>query len=175
MCLPDALLTSTAVRKVVDGVLYRRAREGDQKALERLINVLDAAHAEARPDLYYVAGEHPRGPDFLATVLSSFDELLIVADCDGDVAGFVHLKIKHTPAAPSVHERRYAEIDSVVVDPKKRGTGIGRELIETALACAGELGIADQQINVHAFNQDAQRLYERMGFQTSTVMLRRLP
>jgi ribosomal-protein-alanine N-acetyltransferase len=55
-------------------------------------------------------------------------------------------------------------ICNVVVDPKHRGQGIGRQLVEAALDEAGQIGAREVLLQVHRHNQVALELYESMGF-----------
>ena len=51
--------------------------------------------------------------------------------------------------------------------PEARGTGLGRRLLEEALAYCRERGMADVYLWTFADLADAVRLYERAGFRTS--------
>lgn len=57
------------------------------------------------------------------------------------------------------------EIDSLVVDRDSRGLGVGTALLEAVRAQLTARGIRYCSIGVLAQNQDAARLYERVGFE----------
>ncbi|HJV66587.1 MAG TPA: ribosomal protein S18-alanine N-acetyltransferase [Geomonas sp.] len=73
---------------------------------------------------------------------------------DGVLAGYLCLK--------QVLDE--AEILDVAVDPSLRGRGIGRLLVESALASSRERGAEIISLEVRVGNLDAIALYQRVGF-----------
>ncbi len=65
-------------------------------------------------------------------------------------------------------------IDAAVVLPHAQNEGVGKRLLEAAIAWAEQSGVMEQQIAVHEFNEAARNLYLRSGFTPSIVVLRRL-
>jgi ribosomal protein S18 acetylase RimI-like enzyme len=63
------------------------------------------------------------------------------------------------------------EIDSLVVDDRARGRGIGTALLNAVRADLNERGIAYCSIGVLAPNTEATKLYERVGFRPWTQEL----
>ncbi|RZK04951.1 MAG: GNAT family N-acetyltransferase, partial [Flavobacterium sp.] len=55
-------------------------------------------------------------------------------------------------------------IDTLSVDPKFQGKGIGRNLIETVIEKAKSLGFKKVGLLVSTSNPNAKRLYEKIGF-----------
>jgi ribosomal protein S18 acetylase RimI-like enzyme len=53
------------------------------------------------------------------------------------------------------------DVISMWTDPRERGAGVGRALLEAAVAFAGD---ADVRLSVTETNAAARRLYERYGF-----------
>jgi [ribosomal protein S18]-alanine N-acetyltransferase len=85
--------------------------------------------------------------------------LLQVAEMEGAVVGYVLCAPALTPGE--------AWILSAGVDPRHRGRGIGRSLVEAALA---SLSTYDRvRLTVSPDNQVAIRLYERLGFSGAEV------
>jgi ribosomal protein S18 acetylase RimI-like enzyme len=62
-------------------------------------------------------------------------------------------------------------ITQICVAPSARGTGIGHELLRQSLTTLRELGCRVVSLTVTAANEDAGKLYERVGFQ----LLRQFP
>jgi GNAT superfamily N-acetyltransferase len=60
-----------------------------------------------------------------------------------------------------------AEIESVHVHPDRRGSGIGRLLMEAAIARARELGCYRVQLTSNRARPDAHRFYAALGFDPS--------
>ena len=78
--------------------------------------------------------------------------LVRVADADGQVAGFAVL----LPPAGGA-----CELDGIFVDPGQMGRGIGRLLIDDAVAIARRAGAVAIEVTA---NPDALGFYERLGF-----------
>ncbi len=74
----------------------------------------------------------------------------IVADREGELVGVVGLEIY----------RESALLRSATVDPRWRGTGVGRALIERALDLSRERGIQD----VYLLTTTAEHYFPRFGF-----------
>jgi GNAT superfamily N-acetyltransferase len=110
-------------------------------------------------------------PSDLAPYRRAFDEIsatpgseVLVADDGGTVVGLCQLvTFRH------LQERggRCAEIESVHVDERRRGAGLGGELLEAAVARAEALGCYRVQLTSNKARLDAHRFYERHGFVAS--------
>ena len=57
-----------------------------------------------------------------------------------------------------------AELQSIAVDARMRGTGVGSELMEAFLAWASAAGIRTAHLEVREGNARARRFYARWGF-----------
>lgn len=100
--------------------------------------------------------------------LKAFEEIeadknneLIVADMKGAVVGT--LQLTFTPSI-SFQGGKRATVESVRVDEKYRGQGIGRELMLYAIERATEANCISMQLTTNAERTDAHRFYENLGF-----------
>ena len=100
--------------------------------------------------------------------LRAFEEIqidknneLIVAELDGAIIGT--LQITFTPSI-SFQGGKRATVESVRVDEKYRGQGIGRELMLFAINRAREEKCVSMQLTTNADRPDAHRFYENLGF-----------
>jgi ribosomal protein S18 acetylase RimI-like enzyme len=91
---------------------------------------------------------------------------LIVAEMDGNVAGTLQLTL-----TPSISFRggKRATVESVRVDERSRGKGIGREMMLWAIALAKQKCCISMQLTTNADRTDAHRFYEQLGFKASHV------
>lgn len=62
------------------------------------------------------------------------------------------------------HDGRRGYIYHTAVSPQARGEGIGRALVDAALAALREEGIAKAALVVFKRNEDGNAFWERMGF-----------
>jgi GNAT superfamily N-acetyltransferase len=103
--------------------------------------------------------------------VKAFDEIeadknneLIIAERDGEIVGT--LQITFTPSISFQGSKR-ATIESVRVDQKYRGKGIGKELMKWAINRAREENCFAMQLTTNAERKDAHRFYEKLGFKGS--------
>jgi Sortase and related acyltransferases len=89
---------------------------------------------------------------------------LIVAEFEGEVVGT--LQITFTPSI-SFQGGKRATVESVRIDAKYRGRGIGRELMKWAIERARKENCISVQLMTHAERTDAHRFYENLGFEKS--------
>jgi phosphinothricin acetyltransferase len=85
---------------------------------------------------------------------------LWVAPSDGQIAGWLSFH----PFIPRGAYRGAAEI-SVYVGEKFRRTGLGRALLEKAIAYSPSLGITALVGGIFGHNEPSLRLFERLGFE----------
>jgi ribosomal protein S18 acetylase RimI-like enzyme len=64
---------------------------------------------------------------------------------------------------------RRCTVESVRVEEKFRGRGIGREMMLWAIERAREKGCVSMQLTTHGERKDAHRFYENLGFTASHV------
>ncbi len=100
--------------------------------------------------------------------LKAFEEIeadknneLIVAELDGAVVGT--LQITFTPSI-SFQGGKRAGVESVRVDAKYRGQGIGKELMLFAIERAREENCIAMQLTTNTDRREAHRFYENLGF-----------
>ena len=89
---------------------------------------------------------------------------LLVADLDGDVAGF--LQLSYLPHLTYTGRWR-AQIEGVRVEPSRRSQGVGRALIEEAISRARARDCHLVQLTTDRRRPDALRFYTKLGFDAS--------
>ena len=112
------------------------------------------------------------GLEYYSGLLSDQTCLLAVAR-DGDrVVGHLVGKLLEPD---SLRRQRFAVLESLRVDPGRRGSGIGGQLVDHFLDWARQRGAQQASVSAFAANQPAQRLYQRHGFVPMTVTMRTTP
>ena len=117
----------------------------------------------------YLGAQRERFEDPLPeSYVTAFEEIaadknneLIVAETDGAVVGT--LQITFTPSI-SFQGGKRATVESVRVDERYRGRGIGRELMLFAIDRARAEKCVSMQLTTNADRTDAHRFYENLGF-----------
>ena len=112
-------------------------------------------------------------PDDLAPYVEAFttmqsdpNQLLVVAELDGVVVAT--MQITYVPGLSHRGATR-AILEGVRVAARTRGTGIGGQLVEWAIAAARERGASVVQCTSDRSRTDAHRFYERLGFEATHV------
>ena len=93
-------------------------------------------------------------------------EHFLVAELDDRVSGFLRL-VQPLLQPSGTHVR---QIQGLAVAPSARGRGIGRMLLEAAVAEAARQGAHKLTLRVLAGNAPARRLYEQAGFVVEGVL-----
>ena len=91
---------------------------------------------------------------------------LVVAELEGEVVGT--LQLTFTPSI-SFHGGERCTVESVRVDEKLRGKGIGREMMLWAIERAKEKGCISMQLTTNNDRVDAHRFYENLGFSRTHI------
>jgi GNAT superfamily N-acetyltransferase len=91
---------------------------------------------------------------------------LIVVEQAGETVGTLQLSF-----LPQLAHRggERAQIEAVRVRADRRGTGLGTEMFQWAIAQARSRGCRLVQLTTNAARRDAHRFYERLGFESSHV------
>lgn len=145
-------------------MLTREAIAADIPTMIRLLGYLFAQEAEFVPG----KAAQRRG---LEMILADPDaSTLLVAEEAGQVIGMVSLLYTVSTALGA----RVALLEDMVVAPEVRNTGVGRELLEAAIARARADGCRRITLLTDGANTEAQRFYERAGFSASEMLPMRL-
>jgi len=138
-------------------ITTRPAGPGDEPAVVDLIQEL--AVSEDYPttiDEHYVR-------HFLASPVSG---ILMAFDDDAPVG-----LVSYATVPGLFHAADSGLIEAVVVTEGRRGEGIGRELVQAALALLEAAGCAEISVSVGADNEAAQRVYCGLGLTDASVLL----
>jgi len=141
-------------------ILFRPAQIEDLPDIVRMLADDELGHQRER-------FEDPLPESYI----KSFEEInadpnheLVVAEKNGEVVGTLHLTF-----LPSISYRGglRAQVESVRVDSKQRGRGIGSEMMKWVVERARERDAHLVQLTSHKSRKDAHRFYERLGFKGS--------
>lgn len=115
-------------------------------------------------------GEPARYVEAIERIREAHGEVLVAAQ-DGAVLGVVQLMLlAHLQHAGG----SVAEVESVHVAASRRRDGIGRALLEAAVAWAVDRGCYRIQLTSHRSRDGAHRFYEAIGFEPTHVGYKRL-
>jgi len=153
--------------------VIRRALPRDLPRLGRLGALLVEAHHALDAQRFLAASDRtPAGyASFLGTKLADPDAAILVADHDGDVVGYAYAEVEGydymSLRAPA------GVLHDVIVDPGYRRCGIGRSLVDAALAYLKSRGAPRVVLSTAERNDAAQRLFAGMGFRRTMIEMTR--
>lgn len=145
------------------GVEIRRVRTGDEAEWRRLWTAYLRFYETALPEPVYRAAWRR----LLDDDPHNFHGL--VADSGAGLAGLVHY-VFH-PHMWRVEGTCY--LQDLYVDPDRRGTGLGRRLIEAVYQAADAAGCPSVYWLTQDFNHAARKLYDRVGKLTPFIKYQR--
>ena len=148
--------------------LIRRAVSGDESILAELAKAVHELHVAARPDIFL--------PYDAVALRTWFGELLAadevkfwIVEIGGVAAGYVSAARKSREANPFSSAREWCEIDNLSVEPAFRNQGLGRLLMETAMADARSMGLRVFELTTWWFNESGRAAFQSLGFQPRFV------
>jgi len=90
------------------------------------------------------------------------DSLMLVAETGGDYVGYLLAHVDDSQ--PIFKMRRHATVTDVFVVKEQRRKGLGKRLVDEALAFFKERGVSHARANVLLKNEGAKAFMEKMGF-----------
>ncbi len=153
--------------------IIRRMDLADREAVARLIHELNLAEAA-------VSDDRRREPEAGLDCLVANEARVareggahFVAEAGGRVVGYLCCVFEEGPAYLLPEKRSGATIAELVVTEACRGQGIGAALATAAAEWAASSGRTTLTIGALAGNAGAIRLYKRLGFRPSMLVLSR--
>lgn len=145
--------------------LVRNATINDWEAVIKIMNQVQNMHVEWRPDIYK--------PNNNIIPIDTFkkivnDDTLFVAEADGVVVGVIEIMFQRIEN-PSLVTRNVIFIDSMAVDEKYRGTGIGHLLFEKVKQIKEQKHFDGIELQVNVKNKAAYEMYSKYGFTEQSI------
>ena len=151
----------------------RPAARADLPALGRLGALLVRTHHDFDPVRFIAATpqtEHGYA-SFLGRQLDEPSVVILVAEREGEVIGYTYAGVE----GPDYMALRGAAgvLYDILVDPARRGHGVGRMLLDATLAALRARGASRVVLSTAERNESAQRLFARAGFRRTMIEMTR--
>jgi len=131
----------------------RHANPSDLEAITALF--------DAYRQFYRLPGDPARARRFIQDRFTRGDSVILLAEDENRVLGFTQLY----PSFSSLSTARVWVLNDLFVAPEGRRRGVAEALLERARQHAEETGAAYLELVTERSNADAQRLYERLGWE----------
>ena len=152
--------------------MVRFAEERDIPRINELRRQVSELHAQNRPDIFK-PGFCQELQDRAYTLLREEESDILIAERDGVICGMAAIEYLNKPESPYCHPRRIYYVTEFDVDEAYRRQGVGRELMAFMEADARAKGFSGIELDMWAFNKNAQAFYEALGFRTYRLYMER--
>ncbi len=154
-------------------MITRQASSDDLSALGRLGARLLTTHYTFDPLRFMAPGRHPEDgyAQFLQTQLDQPDVVILVADVDGALAGYVYAGIE--PQSWKELREQAGFIHDVIVAERHQRGGVAARLVDAACEWLRARGAPRVLLWTAVQNEAAQRLFQKVGFRQTMVEMTR--
>lgn len=143
----------------------RNARPDEYKAVETIMKQVQRMHVEWRPDIYKY-GETVMPLELYEQAVK--DGTFFVAEYEGNVAGILLIQYRHIEN-PNQVTRNIIYVDSMAVEEKYRGKGIGHAFFDFLKDLRDQGEYDGIELVVNAKNKAAYKMYSEYGFTDKSV------
>ena len=150
----------------------REATKDDRDALGRYGGALMRQHHGFDPRRFIQVDQPDLGCGrFLVSRLDDDESLVLVAERDGSVVGYVYAGME--PMSWKDLREACGYVHDVYVDDAARRSGAGEQLVRAAIAWLESKGVPRVILATAARNEAAQRFFEKLGFRKTMVEMTR--
>lgn len=143
----------------------RSACRGDYESVRSIMRQVQQLHVEWRPDIYKPNDDLiPREMFEKLTAGDTF----FVAELDGIVVGVMEIVFRHIET-PSHVTRNVIFIDTMAVEERYRGMGVGHLFFEKVKQIKAEKKLDGIELQVNAKNKAAYEMYSSCGFTEKSI------
>lgn len=146
-------------------IQIRLAKESDYESVVRIMSQVQDMHVEWRPDIYQHNDELiPQ--DVFEKILEN--DTFYVAENVDSVVGLLQIAYRHVES-PFHVTRNFIFIDSMAIDEKYRGMGIGHKMFDYLKQLKQEKNLDGIELQVNARNRVAYEMYTKYGFTEKSI------
>ena len=146
-------------------IYIRNSRLDEYEKVETIMKQVQQMHIDWRPDIY----------KYSETILpldvytqAVHDKTFFVAEYEGEIVGILFIIYRHIES-PSQVTRNIIFIDSMAVDEKYRGKGIGHAFFDFLKQLKTQNGYDRIELQVNSKNEAAYKMYTDYGFTNKSI------
>lgn len=149
----------------------REAKISDIDNLVLLNGEIQLLHREISPGTFRETDNNEIS-QWLLSQVEDAKTRLYVAELNDRIVGYITIKLTTKSENPFMYERRFAHIDHICVCSKLRQSGVGRQMIEYAIAYARYSGVNSLELDVWSDNLNAKKAFQSLGFVSNREQMR---
>lgn len=137
----------------------------DWKEVNKIAKQVHEMHVEWRPDIF-VSVEDVIEKERYETLVEN-EDIYIIKEAE-IIVGYAMLERKERKSH-GMHYRKIINIEAIAIDEKYRGKGYGTALINYIIDVAKKENCTDLYLTVNEENEDAIKLYEKIGMRVRNI------
>ncbi|MEE8438491.1 MAG: GNAT family N-acetyltransferase [Micropepsaceae bacterium] len=154
-------------------VSVRLAKLDDAESIAQLTAEVHRLHNKAHPELFRPPHEDLFSKKKLAALLKDSNNVVGVAQAEGEIVGHVYAELIHRAENVFRHAESTIYVHQIGVREDSRRQGIGSALMNFIEEHAAALGVNAIGLDHWAFNTSARDFFEARGFTPSQVKMRK--
>jgi ribosomal protein S18 acetylase RimI-like enzyme len=153
-------------------VHVRPMTKADLPAVAPMAGALVRLHHETDPRRFFLVPNIEEGyAAFFARELGNGDAFLFVAEKDGAIAGYTYATLEGRDW--NLLLDAHGAIHDVFVDPRARGAGVAKALLNTVIGALEDRGAVNIVLSTMVSNMAAQRVFAKAGFRPTMIEMTR--
>ena len=148
-----------------------KAKKKDIPDIVFLNSFVQKIHVEKHPEIFKPVGNDADFSKFFEFILSKETNCILIAYVEGTPVGYLWAAFENKPDTPLTFERRQVYIHHVAVHERFRRQHIGSALFNEIQSIAKQEGFYNFAVDTWAFNNNAQRFIEKLGFDTYNIKM----
>lgn len=117
--------------------------------------------------------ESKQDESFIKMVIEKKDYDIFVSEENNEIVGFAIVQEMKTPPYNCIVEHNYSYVIDIVVSPSQRGRGIGNKLLNEIKNWSIKRKLDYIELNVLSNNISAIKLYENLGYEECSRIMRK--
>jgi ribosomal protein S18 acetylase RimI-like enzyme len=138
----------------------------EQHEINELAKQVHKLHVNWNPDMFFDV-EQVIPIERLEKLIET--ESIYVAEIENKIVGYIIIEIIEKDNGCMMRYRKLLHIDTLCVDEKFRGMGIGTKMLEFAKKIAKEQNCTDMHLTVNPNNKNAIKVYEKFGMEVNNI------
>ncbi|MBL0317223.1 MAG: GNAT family N-acetyltransferase [Flavobacteriales bacterium] len=139
-------------------------RTNDHITLSKLNEEIQTFHHNIHPNIFKPY-DHEAVLNFFKNTLSSEKAIAFVAKENETTIGYLLLFTIHFADNPFQYARQFILLDQILVLKNHQGKGVGKQLLDAALAFAKEQNIETIELNHWTQNESARKFFGKNKFE----------
>ena len=147
-------------------IQIRNAIISDYETVIKIMSQVQDMHVEWRPDIYKY-NDNLISREVFEKIVEN-DTFFVAENDNKEIVGVLEIAFRHVES-PAHVTRDFIFIDTMAVDEKFRGLGVGHKMFEFLKVMKIEKNLDGIELQVNAKNSAAYEMYKKYGFTEKSI------